>query len=92
MADKDNSEKIIAEAEALSTLEGNPGWEVMERWMKNAIELTKDQLASRKQNTNWDSTVRLQAKYEAYTTLLFLKQRRVDKALELKKKAEESNG
>lgn len=78
---KDN---LIAEAEALASLEGNEGWAVLEKWIKEAIETTKDQLANKKINNNWNVTLRLQSKYEAYTTLLYLKQRRIDAGIKAK--------
>ena len=79
-----DKDKLIAEAEALASLEGNLGWEIIEKWLKEAIETTKDQLASKKTNDSWEQTLRLQSKYEAYTTLLFLRTRRMEKGLKLK--------
>lgn len=86
------TEAEIAEAEALSLLEGNAGWDVMKKWIHGAIETTKDQLASSKHNDNWEKTIRLQAKYDAYTTLLFLKERRIKRVQDFRNKTSQKDG
>lgn len=83
-------EQIKAEAEALSHLEANPGWEVMEKWIKDAIERCKDLAVSSKKVNSAVALAKVQAKYEAYTTLLYLKERRIQAARKIIE--EESSG
>lgn len=80
--------KVISKAEALSTLEDNPGWKVLEEWINETIESCRTKLASPKFNNNWNTTIRLQAKHEVLVNLLFLKQKGIEDGIKLKQSKE----
>lgn len=65
---------------ALADLKTHEGWKIVESWVKEAIEVTKDNLARGKAATTMEEVARLQGKYQAYTTLLFLIDKKIEKA------------
>jgi len=67
---------------ALIDLKDHRGWKIVESWVKEAIEVTKDNLARGKIATDMTEVARLQGKYQAYTTLLFLIDRKIEKGKE----------
>lgn len=79
---------IKKRAEALNSLEGNEGWAIVESYIKDAIETCKDYVFDSHKTKSWNDYLKYQAKYDAFTKLLFL----IDKWKKDGQKAEEEDG
>lgn len=76
----DNS-NLIEQADALASLDGNNGWAVVESWINEAIKQCKDGLASKKKTKSMVDVARYQAKIEAFSNLLYLKEKTIERGI-----------
>lgn len=61
---KQQLQKVVETGSALSQLEGNPGWDVLKTWLKEAQEAAKRSLANPSKTKSMNDVIQYQAKHD----------------------------
>lgn len=86
-----DKQKKIERAEALASLEGNPGWEIVKGHLEQAIVACQRHVFDTKKVKSWNEYLFYRAKYDAFTKLLFLIERWKDEGLKAKAEKEDAD-
>lgn len=78
----------IAKAEALAAMKASPGWEIVEKYMKEAIQLCLDSTMDSKKTKTWNDLLFYRAKYDAFSKLLYMVDRWIETGVNAKEKVD----
>lgn len=84
----EDKNKLIAEAEALASLDGNEGWAIVKQHLETIMELSKEALTSRKKIKGMNDVIWYQAKYDNAAKILAIIDTKKRKGLQAKEAAD----